>query len=255
MERIKHISQAQHEQLLTELKEFYEVSINIDDPSQLSHISNTLTRRSYIDKCSEVLVNAPRDANFLDWGAGFGQISYILSKLGREVVSYEVFPRKCSMLSLLGQESVIGIDDVALPFESDSFDVVIGCGVLEHVPNISGSLKELHRIIKPGGYLFIYNLPYILSPSEAYATYKGISVHPIKFTKQGVKQLLHEANFNVEFMGYENGIPKRLTGPLKHFRFIGDRFPSFLAFLDKIIVNTPIVKSLFSNSIKIRAKK
>jgi SAM-dependent methyltransferase len=53
-----------------------------------------------------------------------------------------------------------------LPYENDSFDVVIGSGVLEHVPNDSESLKELYRVIRPGGFFIMTKLPNVFSYTE-----------------------------------------------------------------------------------------
>ena len=42
-------------------------------------------------------------------------------------------------------------DAMHLPFEDDSFDyVTIGFG-LRNVPDYLGALKEMHRVLKPGG--------------------------------------------------------------------------------------------------------
>jgi len=38
-----------------------------------------------------------------------------------------------------------------LPFADDSFDVVICSEVLEHLPDVDSALKEITRIVKPGG--------------------------------------------------------------------------------------------------------
>jgi len=54
----------------------------------------------------------------------------------------------------------------ALPYADNSFDVVIGSGVLEHVPNDSESLKELYRIIRPEGYFVMTMLPNKYSYTE-----------------------------------------------------------------------------------------
>ena len=53
-----------------------------------------------------------------------------------------------------------------LPYEDNQFDVVIGSGVLEHVPNDSATLSELYRVIKPGGYFIMTMLPNVLSYTE-----------------------------------------------------------------------------------------
>lgn len=243
------------ENILKGLTSFYVKGLHEPEARMLDHLSNDLTRLGYIQKGEEMMAVLPQGAKVLDWGAGFGQMSYILDQLGAEVVAYDVIKRNYTLLPSISKELVFGEDEVRLPFPDNSFDAVVGCGVLEHVPNILGSLQELYRILKPGGRLFIYNLPYIFSPSEAYAAHRGISVHPIKFTKLGSKQLLELANFEVSRIGHENGIPKRFAGPLKHFRFLGDRFTSFLLGLDSLIVKAPLLRSLISNSIKIESRK
>ena len=42
-------------------------------------------------------------------------------------------------------------DAEALDFPSDSFDIVYSHGVLHHTPNTAGAVKEVHRVLKPGG--------------------------------------------------------------------------------------------------------
>ena len=45
-----------------------------------------------------------------------------------------------------------------LPFADNSFDKVICSEVLEHIPDYEGALKEIQRILKPGG-LFCASVP------------------------------------------------------------------------------------------------
>jgi SAM-dependent methyltransferase len=44
-----------------------------------------------------------------------------------------------------------------IPFESSSFDAALMNEVLEHVPDEMRVLKEVHRILKPGGILFVFS--------------------------------------------------------------------------------------------------
>jgi ubiquinone/menaquinone biosynthesis C-methylase UbiE len=46
-----------------------------------------------------------------------------------------------------------------LPFENGSFDLVVGCALLEHVTVMEAFARELHRIVVPGGHLFLHGAP------------------------------------------------------------------------------------------------
>lgn len=45
-----------------------------------------------------------------------------------------------------------------LPFESDAFDVILCNHVLEHIPDDTQAMKELFRVLKPGG-MGIFQIP------------------------------------------------------------------------------------------------
>jgi ubiquinone/menaquinone biosynthesis C-methylase UbiE len=42
-------------------------------------------------------------------------------------------------------------DAEALPFDDNSFDVVYSWGVLHHSPDTPRALREVHRVLRPGG--------------------------------------------------------------------------------------------------------
>lgn len=43
-----------------------------------------------------------------------------------------------------------------LPFSDNSVEAIFCCSVLEHVENPIRAVEELYRVLKPGGYLFMY---------------------------------------------------------------------------------------------------
>jgi SAM-dependent methyltransferase len=56
---------------------------------------------------------------------------------------------------LPGVDVVHDLDDVPLPFPDDTFGHVECLDILEHVKDMVSTLRELHRILQPGGTLHI----------------------------------------------------------------------------------------------------
>ena len=57
----------------------------------------------------------------------------------------------------------------ALGFEDETFDVVVCLSILEHVPDPLRAIAELHRVLKPGGKVWVqlpFNFPYHESPKD-----------------------------------------------------------------------------------------
>jgi ubiquinone/menaquinone biosynthesis C-methylase UbiE len=56
-----------------------------------------------------------------------------------------------------GQATLFGVlagDALRLPFADNSFDGVICSEVLEHIPDYRAALREIQRVLRPGGYFF-----------------------------------------------------------------------------------------------------
>lgn len=84
-----------------------------------------------------------------------------------------------------------GVDIVGsvldLPFDSDSVGLVVCQEVLEHVSHPFLAMKEIHRVIKPGGVAFV-QLPFILGDHPCPDDYW-------RFTRQGIVELAQQAGF------------------------------------------------------------
>lgn len=117
-----------------------------------------------------------RNAKVLDAGAG--------SKPYADLFTHA----KYKSVDLKGDHDYMASLD-KLPMEDDSFDVVLCTQVLEHVKYPQKVVKELYRIMKPSGYLY-------LTAPQAW----GIHDEPdnyFNFTKYGLKLLFDEAGFEV----------------------------------------------------------
>lgn len=56
-------------------------------------------------------------------------------------------------------------DGISMPFEKETFDVVISTEVLEHILNPDMYLLEVKRVLKPGGFFF-FTVPFLMSLHE-----------------------------------------------------------------------------------------
>nr|WP_269449803.1 class I SAM-dependent methyltransferase [Auraticoccus cholistanensis] len=50
-------------------------------------------------------------------------------------------------------------DAEALPFEDDTFDLVVGHAVIHHIPDVARAFREIARVLKPGGRVVVCGEP------------------------------------------------------------------------------------------------
>ena len=68
---------------------------------------------------------------------------------------------------LLSPIADIKADICNLPFDDNSYDVILCNHVLEHIPDDTKAMKELYRVMKPGGY-GIFQIPQDLSRDKTF---------------------------------------------------------------------------------------
>ncbi len=93
----------------------------------------------------------------LEVGAGTGRDSDAIAALGAEVWSLDYAEESLRLMSanLKQPVHIVCGDALALPLESESFDLVFHQGLLEHFRDPGALLAENHRILKPGGYVLV----------------------------------------------------------------------------------------------------
>lgn len=68
---------------------------------------------------------------------------------------------------LLSPIADVKADICNLPFDDNSYDVILCNHVLEHIPDDTKAMKELYRVMKPGGY-GIFQIPQDLSRDKTF---------------------------------------------------------------------------------------
>jgi len=97
-----------------------------------------------------------RGARLLEIGCGMGTDLLQFARGGARCVGIDLTPRSVAItrhrFALYGADGAFMIaDGEQLPFASETFDVVYSNGVLHHTPDTAGALREVHRVLRPGG--------------------------------------------------------------------------------------------------------
>jgi demethylmenaquinone methyltransferase/2-methoxy-6-polyprenyl-1,4-benzoquinol methylase len=109
------------------------------------------------------LMQVEPQARILDCGVGNGSLSIALDSLMKDPADFHAIDTSAEML--VQAKSVMqhaGLDPhlqqadvMSLPYEDQSFDVVMAAHVLEHLPDPQHALAEMIRVLKPGGMVFL----------------------------------------------------------------------------------------------------
>jgi SAM-dependent methyltransferase len=92
----------------------------------------------------------PADAALVvELGAGTGKLTRAVAALGVRVVAVEPDPRMLGVLRAHGLDGVEGSAE-AIPFDAGSADAVLA-GSSIHWFELGTALREIHRVLKPGG--------------------------------------------------------------------------------------------------------
>ena len=122
------------------------------NPARFGYFHEALTRQLGLQ---------PETLSVLDVGCGGGILSEEFAKIGCRVTgidpsapSLETARKHAAMQGLVIEYHQACGENI--PFDANSFDVVICCDVLEHVDDLEKTIHEVARVLKPGG-MFCYD--------------------------------------------------------------------------------------------------
>ena len=141
-----------------------------------------------------VLHDFPTDGVLWDVGSGSGIVTkFILDQVG-EAIGIEPNLHGAQLCARRGAPSIHGVlQDLKLPDNS-----LAGLGmfdVLEHLEDREGMLKEIYRVLKPGGRLYL-TLPALQS---LWSTYDEIDGHQLRYDRKAAREEVESAGFRIEY--------------------------------------------------------
>ncbi|HRQ45135.1 MAG TPA: methyltransferase domain-containing protein [Candidatus Goldiibacteriota bacterium] len=137
---------------------------------------------------------------------------------------------------------------VKIPSKSNKYDMVILHAVWEHIPRDIQPviMKEIRRVLKKGGILYITRLPRKLAYQEYIARMLNLGGHEWLYSESATKKEMQEYGFqilNTSRMDVLFSFPHNIWNPVH----------KFIITLDKLLLKTPL--SIFAHEFRIILKK
>lgn len=112
-----------------------------------------LVRGLHADDVAFEAVAEVSPSRVLEVGCGTGEFAErVAQELGAEVVAVDISGRMVELTAARGIDARVA-DVQALPFADAEFDVAVANWVLYHAPDVDLAIRELARVLRPGGRL------------------------------------------------------------------------------------------------------
>lgn len=202
---------------------------------------------SYAAKANAKLRHLPRrkgaGGRLLDVGFGNGDFLKLATDLGWRAEGIDSDPKAVDLARTRGLNVALSTVE-ELPRKSECYDIITLSHVVEHVHDPVKLINELHRLLKPGGVLWLEtpNLDGV-GFRRFGCNWRGLEPprHLVLFTLRGLKRALEEAGFceiNQEWNGMVVFSNYAQSCAIREGRSgcsaVRNTFPSFYAVFDEV---------------------
>ncbi len=141
-----------------------------------------------------------RPKRILDLGCGMGGFLAGLADLGEHVVPSDVSLESLAHCSERGFADGVLSSGYTLPFADDSFDLVCMFDAIEHIPDDDKVMREVARVLRPGGHVFVSVPAY----QFLYANNDRVAKHERRYTRSRLRKVFQQAGLAVERNTHSN---------------------------------------------------
>jgi len=140
-----------------------------------------------------------RPARILDVGCGTGANLLMLANYG-EAEGVDVSEEALAFCRARGLDKVrLGAAE-ELPYEDGTFDLVTAFDVVEHMDDDLAGLKEMRRVLRPGGRALLFVPAFMF----LWGLQDDVSHHRRRYRLPELRRVLEQAGFEVERSTYAN---------------------------------------------------
>lgn len=149
-------------------------------------------RRVYLGLIEAHLAGS-RPARVLDLGCGMGGFLPGLSELGARVYPADISVPGLVFCRERGYGGGVVVDGYALPYADESFDLVCLFDTIEHIEDDRAVMREVARILKPGGSVFVSVPAY----QFLFSNNDRIAQHHRRYTRGRLAEVFRAADLRV----------------------------------------------------------
>jgi SAM-dependent methyltransferase len=143
----------------------------------------------------------PARARILDAGCGSGRNMLELARHGT-VAGVELSATSAALARARGVGEVIEGSVLEMPFEAASFDLAVSLDVIEHLGDDLAALRELRRVVAPGGALLVTVPAY----QWLWSGHDEINHHHRRYTRRSLQRVAEEAGWETVRTTYFNSL-------------------------------------------------
>lgn len=163
-----------------------------------SYDENLMYLNSFEKGSLEKLLGSIKGKRVLDIGCGTGRIIQMLRDAGAKIVALDISEE---MIKAVGQkfpsvECVVGDSD-EMPFEDESFDLVLGLFWIVHLGDLRASFDEVYRVLKKGGRFILSNINQRKAPKLKIKSGEKIVIESYYHMPKKVVEALEYSYFDV----------------------------------------------------------
>jgi SAM-dependent methyltransferase len=161
------------------------------------HIGRRRILATFVENICRAVTN--RRARILDVGCGTGANLLMLSEYG-DAEGVDVSEDALAFCRERGLDKVkLGAAE-QLPYDDATFDLVTAFDVVEHIDDDLAGLKEMRRVLRPGGRVLLFVPTFMF----LWGLQDDVSHHRRRYRLSELRRVLEQAGFEIERSTYAN---------------------------------------------------